>query len=124
LMYIAATNQVVSSALVVERAEDGKEHGVQRPVYYLSMVLSPTKQRYPHYQKYIHDREETAALLRMPLHHSSGLNPSLEYTQQPRRHGTCFALGHYPGPWEIMYQWQLAIKSQVLPDLIAKWTKA
>jgi hypothetical protein len=42
---------VVSSSLVVERAKDGKEHGVQRPVYYLSEVLSPTKQRYPHYQK-------------------------------------------------------------------------
>jgi hypothetical protein len=51
LLYIAATNQVVSSTLVVERAEDGKEHRVQRPVYYLSEVLSPTKQRYPHYQK-------------------------------------------------------------------------
>jgi hypothetical protein len=49
LLYIAATNQVVSSALVVERAEDGKEHGVQRPVYYLREVLSPTKQMYPHY---------------------------------------------------------------------------
>jgi hypothetical protein len=51
LLYIAATNQVVSSVLVVERAEEGKEHGVQRAVYYLSEVLSPTKQRYPHYQK-------------------------------------------------------------------------
>jgi hypothetical protein len=51
LMYIAATNQVVSSALVVERAEDCKEHGVRRPVYYLNEVLSPNKQRYHHYQK-------------------------------------------------------------------------
>jgi hypothetical protein len=51
LLYIAATNQVVSSALVVERAEEGKTHGVKRPVYYASEVLSPTKQRYPHYQK-------------------------------------------------------------------------
>jgi hypothetical protein len=51
LLYIAATNQMVRSALVVEHAEDGKEHGVQRPVYYLSEVLSPTKQRYPDYQK-------------------------------------------------------------------------
>jgi hypothetical protein len=50
-LYIAATNQVINSVLVVERAEEGKEHGVQRPVYYLSEVLSPTKQRYPHYQK-------------------------------------------------------------------------
>jgi hypothetical protein len=32
LLYIAATNQVVSFALVVERAEEGKAHGVQRPV--------------------------------------------------------------------------------------------
>jgi hypothetical protein len=45
LLYIVATNQVVSSVLVVERAEEGKEHGLQRPVYYLSEVLSPTKQR-------------------------------------------------------------------------------
>ena len=51
LLYIAATNQVVSTTLVVERAEEGKIHGVQHPVYYLSEILSPTKQRYPHYQK-------------------------------------------------------------------------
>jgi hypothetical protein len=42
---------VVSTVLVVERTEEGKVHGVQRPVYFLGEVLSPTKQRYPHYQK-------------------------------------------------------------------------
>ncbi len=51
LLYIAATHQVVSTVLVVERPEEGKTHGVQRPIYYLSEVLTPTKQRYPHYQK-------------------------------------------------------------------------
>jgi hypothetical protein len=51
LLYIAATHQVVSTVLVVERSEEGKAHGVQRSVYFLSEVLSPTKQRYPHYQK-------------------------------------------------------------------------
>ena len=51
LLYISATNQVVSTVLVVERAEENKVHGVQRPVYYLSEVLTPTKQWYPHYQK-------------------------------------------------------------------------
>jgi hypothetical protein len=51
LLYIAATHQVVSTILVVERSEEGKAHGVQRPVYFLSEVLSPTKQRYSHYQK-------------------------------------------------------------------------
>jgi hypothetical protein len=51
LLYIAATHQVVSTVLVVERSEEEKAHGVQRPVYFISEVLSPTKQRYPHYQK-------------------------------------------------------------------------
>jgi hypothetical protein len=51
LLYIAATHQVRSTVLVVERSEEGKAHGVQRPVYFISEVLSPTKQRYPHYQK-------------------------------------------------------------------------
>jgi hypothetical protein len=37
--------------LVVEHREEGKTHGVQRPMYFLSEVLSPSKQRYPHYQK-------------------------------------------------------------------------
>src|SRR3954466_12206921 len=51
LLYIEATHQVVSTVLVVERPEDGKTHGVQCPIYYLSEVLPPKKQRYPHYQK-------------------------------------------------------------------------
>ena len=64
LLYIAATNQVVSTALVVERAEEGKVHGVQRPVYFLSKVISPTKQRYPHYQKLAYGVYYTARKLR------------------------------------------------------------
>ena len=49
LLYVAATNRVVSVVIVVEREEGGKS--VQRPVYYLSEVLSLSKQNYPHYQK-------------------------------------------------------------------------
>ena len=49
LLYVAATNRVVSAVIVVEREEGGKS--VQRPVYYLSEVLSVSKQNYPHYQK-------------------------------------------------------------------------
>ena len=49
LLYIAATNRVVSAVVVVEREKEGKS--VQRPVYYLSEVISSSKQNYPHYQK-------------------------------------------------------------------------
>jgi hypothetical protein len=37
--------------IVVERTEEGKELPVQRPVYYLSEVLTLSKRNYPHYQK-------------------------------------------------------------------------
>ena len=51
LLYIAATHQVVSAVLVVEREMDGHKSLLQKPVYYISTVLTPCKSRYPHYQK-------------------------------------------------------------------------
>jgi hypothetical protein len=47
LIYVAATTQVVSAAIVVERREEGHALPVQRPVYFISEVLSETKIRYP-----------------------------------------------------------------------------
>ena len=47
LLYIAATMQVVSAALVVEREEEGHALKVQRPMYFISEVLSNSKTRYP-----------------------------------------------------------------------------
>jgi hypothetical protein len=64
LLYITVTHQVVSTVLVVERSEEGKAHEVQRPVYFISEVLSPTKQRYPHYQKLAYSVFTTAQKLR------------------------------------------------------------
>ena len=51
LLYITATSRVVSTVIVVERKEEGRALPVQRPVYYLSEVLSASKQNCPHYQK-------------------------------------------------------------------------
>jgi flavoprotein len=42
LLYVAATTQVVSAAIVVERAEEGHTLPIQRPVYFISEVLSET----------------------------------------------------------------------------------
>ena len=49
LLYIAANSKAVSVAVVVERKEEGKEYPVQRPVYFISEVLTLSKQRYPHW---------------------------------------------------------------------------
>jgi hypothetical protein len=47
LIYVATTTQVVSAVIVVERREEGHALLIQRPVYFISEVLSETKIRYP-----------------------------------------------------------------------------
>jgi hypothetical protein len=54
LIYVAATTQVVSTAIVVERREEGHALLVQRPVYFISEVLSETKVRYPQIHKLLY----------------------------------------------------------------------
>ena len=40
MLYITATSTVISIAIVVEKEEEGRVYKVQRPVYYISEVLS------------------------------------------------------------------------------------
>ena len=47
LLYIVASNRVVSAALVVEREEPGHQLKVQRPIYFIGEVLTDPKVRYP-----------------------------------------------------------------------------
>jgi hypothetical protein len=54
LIYVAATTQVVSAAVVVERQEEGRALLIQRPVYFISEVLSETKIHYPQIQKLLY----------------------------------------------------------------------
>ena len=54
LLYIAATNRVVSTTMVVERDEPDHVYKVQRPIYFISEVLSESKTRYPQIQKLIY----------------------------------------------------------------------
>jgi hypothetical protein len=53
-LYVAATTQVVSAVIMVERTEEGHALPVQRPVYYISEVLSKTKAHYPQIQKLLY----------------------------------------------------------------------
>jgi hypothetical protein len=65
LLYVAATTQVVSVAVVIERAEEGHALPVQRPVYFISEVLSETKVRYPQIHKLLY----TIVLTQRKLRH-------------------------------------------------------
>jgi hypothetical protein len=64
LLYIAATTHVVSSAIVVERGEEGHAFGVQMPVYFVSEVLSESKVRYLAVQKLLYTILITSRKLR------------------------------------------------------------
>jgi hypothetical protein len=125
LLYIAATHQVVSTVLVVERSEKGKAHGVQRPVYFLSVVLSPSKQRYPHYQKLAYSMFTIARKLRLyfTVHPIIAVNeaPLSNILNNPKARGRVSLWGIKLSPLDITYEKMKAIKSQVLPDFIAEW---
>ena len=64
MLYIAATTAVVSTAVVVEREEEERVYKVQRPVYYISEVLSESKIWYPHVQKLLYALLITSRKLR------------------------------------------------------------
>jgi hypothetical protein len=70
-LYVAATTQVVSAVIVVERTEEGHALPVQWPVYYISEVLSETKARYPQVQKLLY----AVVLARRKLRHYFEAHP-------------------------------------------------
>jgi hypothetical protein len=65
LLYIAATTHVVSTAIAMERQEEGHAFGVQRLVYFVSEVLSESKVCYPTIQKLLY----TILITSRKLHH-------------------------------------------------------
>jgi hypothetical protein len=108
LLYITATHQVVSTVVVVERSEEGKAHGVQRPVYFVSEVLSPTKQRYPHYQKLAYSVFTTARKLQQyfAVHPIIVVNkaPLSNILNNPSATGRVSLWGIELSPLDIMYE--------------------
>jgi hypothetical protein len=109
LLYIAATNRVVSAVVVVEREEGGKT--VQRPVYYLSEVLSTSKQNYPHYQKMTYGVYMAAEA------------PILEIISNKDASGRIAKWAIELSPYTPQYDKRDTIKSQVLPDFFIDWAE-
>jgi hypothetical protein len=64
LLYLAATTHVVSTAIIIERPEDAHAYPVQRPVYFVSEVLSKSKARYQAVQKLLYALFITSRKLR------------------------------------------------------------
>ena len=127
LLYIMATTQVVSTALVVEREEERHALKVQHPMYFISEVLSNSKTRYPQIQKLLY----VILITKRKLHHyfeshpvmvmkSFPLNEVIQNRDAIERIAKwaleLMGQGISYAPWT-------AIKSQVLADFITEWTE-
>jgi hypothetical protein len=125
LIYVAATTQVVSVAIVVERREEGHALLVQRPIYFISEVLSETKIHYPQIQKLLY----TVILTRQKLRHYFESHPVTVVSSFPLGEIIqCQEASGRIAKWavEIMgetisFAPRKAIKSQVLADFVAEW---
>jgi hypothetical protein len=126
LLYVAATTQVVSAVLVVERAEEGHTLHIQRPVYFTSEVLSETKVRYPQIQKLLY----TIVLTRRKLRHYFKGHPVTvvssfplgEIVQNREASGRIVKWAVELMGETLSYAPRKAIKSQALADFLAEWT--
>jgi hypothetical protein len=125
-LYVAATTQVVSAVIVVERTEEGRALPVQRSVYYISEVLSETKARYPQVQKLLY----ALVLARRKLCHYFEAHPIMVVSSFPL--GEIIRNPDAAGrmdKWSVelmgemlAYAPRKAIKSQILADFVAEWT--
>ncbi|CAN6210223.1 unnamed protein product [Urochloa humidicola] len=125
LLYIAATTNVVSTALVVERQEDGHAYPIQRPVYYVSEVLGESKARYPAIQKLLYALLITSRKLRhyfdtyqISVVKDKGLG---EILHNPDTTGRISKWAVELGALNIEFKSKKAIKSQALVDFMAEW---
>jgi ribonuclease HI len=126
LIYVAATTQVVSTAIVVERREEGHALLVQRPVYFISEVLSETKVCYPQIQKLPY----AVVLTRRKLRHYFESHlvtmvssfPLGEIIQCREASGRIAKWAVELMGKTLSFAPRKAIKSQVLADFLAEWT--
>jgi hypothetical protein len=127
LLYISCTTHVVSTALVVERAEEGHTYPVQHPVYFISEVLMPSMVRYPQVQKLLYVVLLTAHKLRHYFDNHKVIVvtgfPIGDILHNKEAIGRIAKWACELGAHNIEFRPCTAIKTQALVDFISEWTE-
>jgi hypothetical protein len=124
-LYIAATTHIVSSAIVVKRSKEGHAFGVQRPVYFVSEVLSESKVRYLAVQKLLYAILITSRKLRQYFNeYKITVITDFPLADILHNHDAMGRISKWAvelGALSIDFKPRPAIKSQVLVDFMAEW---
>jgi hypothetical protein len=114
---------VVSSAIVVERQEDGHAYPVK--IYFVSEVLSKSKERYQPVQKLVYAVLITSRKLQHYFHEYSFSiitdYPLGDILQNQDATGRISKWTVELGALNINFKPRAAIKSQALVDFMAEW---
>jgi hypothetical protein len=118
---------VVSTTLVVERAEEGHVYPIQHPIYFISEVLGPSKIRYPQVQKILYVVLLTSRKLRHYFDDhkvkvvTGFLIGNILHKKEVVGRTTKWACEL--GAHDIEFRPRTAIKTQALVDFISEWTE-
>jgi hypothetical protein len=127
LLYISCTTHVVSTALVVGRAEKGHVYPVQHPVYFISEVLGSSKNKYPQVQKRLYTVLLTARKLRHYFddHKVTIVTgfPIGDILHNKEAIGRIAKWACELGAHDIEFRPRTAIKTQALVDFVSEWTE-
>jgi hypothetical protein len=127
LLYISCTTHVVSTALVVERAEEGHTYPVQHPVYFISEVLGPFRKKYPQVQKLLYSVLLTARKLRHYFDDHKVIVvtgfPIGNILHNKEAIGRIAKWAYELGAHDIEFRPRTVVKTQALLDFVSEWTK-